>query len=45
MNAPAIHAGLFRLTRAFVGSLDKFSADYMDDRNQPEQQEREGLFA
>ena len=26
-------------------SLDKFSADFMDDRNQPEQQIREDLFA
>lgn len=30
---------------ALLGSLDKFSADYMDDRNQPEQQVREDLFA
>ena len=25
-------------------SLDKFSADFMDNRNQPEQQNREDLF-
>lgn len=30
---------------ALLGSLDKFSADYMGDRNQPEQQVREDLFA
>ncbi|HEY3327474.1 MAG TPA: type II toxin-antitoxin system VapB family antitoxin [Novimethylophilus sp.] len=30
---------------ALLGSLSKFSADYMDDRNQPEQQVREDLFA
>ena len=29
---------------ALVDSLHKFSADYMDDRNQPTQQSREALF-
>lgn len=28
-----------------AGSLDKFSADFMIERNQPEQQTREDLFA
>lgn len=28
-----------------AGSLDKFSADFMVDRNQPQQQVREDLFA
>lgn len=28
-----------------MGSLDKFSEDFMTDRNQPEQQIREDLFA
>ncbi len=28
-----------------TGSLDKFSADFMTERNQPEQQAREDLFA
>ncbi len=28
-----------------AGSLDKFSHDFMDNRNQPEQQIREDLFA
>ncbi len=27
-----------------AASLDKFSADFMDNRNQPEQQVREDLF-
>jgi antitoxin VapB len=27
-----------------ASSLDKFSADFMDNRNQPEQQSREDLF-
>jgi antitoxin VapB len=27
-----------------AGSLDKFSSDFMDNRNQPEQQIREDLF-
>lgn len=30
---------------ALVGSLDKFSEDFMVGRNQPEQQVREDLFA
>lgn len=29
---------------ALAGSLGKFSADFMDDRNQPSQQVREDLF-
>lgn len=28
-----------------IESLDKFSEDFMDDRNQPEEQARENLFA
>lgn len=28
-----------------VNSLNKFSADFMDDRNQPTEQNREDLFA
>ena len=30
---------------ALASSLDKFSSDFMDNRNQPEQQIREDLFA
>lgn len=30
---------------ALLGSLDKFSADFMDERAQPEQEAREELFA
>jgi antitoxin VapB len=30
---------------ALVDSLDKFSADFMDNRHQPAQQNREDLFA
>jgi antitoxin VapB len=30
---------------ALVDSLDKFSADFMDNRQQPVQQNREDLFA
>ena len=30
---------------ALFGSLDKFSADFMDERNQPEQPAREEIFA
>ena len=30
---------------ALADSLDKFSADFMDDRNQPSQQVLEDLFA
>ena len=29
---------------SLVGSLDKFSKDYMAERNQPKQQKREALF-
>lgn len=29
---------------SLVSSLDKFSIDYMDNRNQPDQQSREDLF-
>ena len=29
---------------SFINSLDKFSDDFMDERNQPELQQREGLF-
>ena len=29
---------------ALINSLDHFSDDFMSDRNQPEIQEREGLF-
>lgn len=28
----------------FINSLSKFSPDFMNDRNQPEQQKREQLF-
>lgn len=30
---------------ALFGSLDKFSADFMNERNQPEQPGREEMFA
>ena len=30
---------------ALFGSLDKFSADFMEERSQPEQPAREALFA
>lgn len=29
---------------SLINSLDKFSDDFMSERNQPEAQEREGLF-
>ena len=29
---------------SLIGSLDKFTKDYMADRDQPRQQEREALF-
>ena len=29
---------------SLIGSLDKFTKDYMADRGQPEQQKREVLF-
>ena len=29
---------------SLAGSLDKFSVDYMDNRNQPDQQVREDFF-
>lgn len=30
---------------SLLGSLDKFTPDFMEDRNQPGQQEREDVFA
>ncbi len=29
---------------SLIGSLDKFSKDYMTDRDQPKQQKREAIF-
>lgn len=40
MLIPMIHSW-----DALLGSLDKFSADFMDERAQPEQAPREELFA
>lgn len=30
---------------SLLGSLDKFTSDFMSERNQPQQQAREGIFA
>jgi len=40
MLIPVVHSW-----DSMLGSLDKFSADFMSERNQPQQQSREDIFS